>query len=146
MALRRAVPKPHARERMKNRWISKDMWRVVDKRFSARRRTRDQTRIRRLSRSIAASLKGYRRQRVATVGEEVEELLGADPTMPWEAWQRLKGWYTAAVDRVLPPARAILERITTERVNLYSYVPSPGTNIPVSVMPVPVDDSVPTED
>ena len=33
-----------------------------------------------------------------------------------------------------------------ERVDLYSYVPSPGTNIPVTVRPVPVDDSVPTED
>ena len=33
-----------------------------------------------------------------------------------------------------------------ERVNLYSHVPSPGENIPVTVRPVPVDDSVPTED
>ena len=33
-----------------------------------------------------------------------------------------------------------------ERVKLYSYVPSPGTNIPATVRPVPVDGSVPTED
>ena len=33
-----------------------------------------------------------------------------------------------------------------ERVDLYSYVPSPGTNIPISVKPVPVDDSVPMGD
>ena len=65
--------------------------------------------------------------------------------MPREAWQRLKGWYKAAVDCAPPPARSTLERITAERVNLYSYVPSPGTNIPVTVRPVPVDDSVPTE-
>ena len=37
------------------------------------------------------------------------------------------------VNRVPPPARATLERITAERVDLYSYVPSPGENIPVTV-------------
>ena len=31
-------------------------------------------------------------------------------------------------------------------MDLYSYVPSLGTNIPISVKPAPVDDSVPTED
>ena len=39
-----------------------------------------------------------------------------------------------------------LERITAERVDLYSYVPSPGKNIHVSFNPVPVDESVPKED
>ena len=32
-----------------------------------------------------------------------------------------------------------------ERVELYSYVPPLGANIPISVEPFPVDDSVPTE-
>ena len=40
----------------------------------------------------------------------------------------------------------MLEQITAEWVDLYSYVPSPGKNIPVSVKPDPVDESVPTED
>ena len=66
--------------------------------------------------------------------------------MPWEAWKRLKGCYKSAVDRAPPPARATLEWITAERVDLYSYVSSLGTNIPVTVRPVPVEDSVPTED
>ena len=76
----------------------------------------------------------------------MEALLGADLPMPREAWQRLKGWYKAAVDRAPQSARAMLERITEERVDLYSYMPSPGKNIPLSVKPVPVDDSVPTID
>ena len=76
----------------------------------------------------------------------MEALLGADPPMPREARHRLKVWYKAVVDRAPPPARAALERITAERVDLYSYVPSPGTNIPVTVRPVPVDNSVPMED
>ena len=66
--------------------------------------------------------------------------------MPQEAQKQLKGWYKAVVDCAPPPARAMLERITAEQVDLYSYVPSPGTNITVTVRPVPVDDLVPTED
>ena len=89
--LRRAVPKPHARERRKNGWISEDTWRLVDKRVSARRKTKYQSRIRRLSRAITAILKGNMKRRVETAGEEVETLLGADPLMPREAWQRMKG-------------------------------------------------------
>ena len=90
MALRRAVLKPHAREMRKNGWILEDTWRLVDERVSAQRKTKDQLRIRRLSREIAKSLKGDRRRRVEAAGEEAEELLGADPPMPREAWQRLK--------------------------------------------------------
>ena len=124
----------------------KNTWRLVDERFSARRKTKYQSRIRRLSRAIAASLKGDRKRRVETVGEEVETLLGADPPVPREAWRRLKGWYKVLFDRAPPPARATLERITAERVDLYRYVPSLGDNIPVTVRPVQVDNSVPTED
>ena len=54
--------------------------------------------------------------------------------------------YSNTVYRALPPARVTLERITAEKVEMYSYVPSPGANIPISVEPFPLDDSVPTED
>ena len=76
----------------------------------------------------------------------MEELLRADPPMPQEAWQRLKVWYKAAVDRAPLPARATLERVTAERMDLYCYVPYPGNNIPLSVKPFPLDDPLPTED
>ena len=118
--LRRAVPKPHARERRMNEWIYEDTWRLVDERVSTQHGTRVQARIRRLSRAIAASLKGDRKRMVETAGEEVETFIGVDPTNPKEAWRRLKGWYKAAVNRAPPPARATLERITAERVDLYS--------------------------
>ena len=36
-ALRRAVPKPHEREKHKNAWISEETSRLVDERVSARR-------------------------------------------------------------------------------------------------------------
>ena len=140
------MPKPHARDRHKNAWISEETWRLVDERVSARRGTGARMRIRRLGRAIRASLQGDRKRRVETVGQDVETILGEDPPNPKEAWRRLKGWYKAAVNRAPPPARATLERITAERVDLYSYVPSPGENILVTVTLAEVDNSVPMED
>ena len=122
----RAVPKPHARNRYKNAWISEETWRLVNKRVSARRGTGVHMRIRILGRTIRASLQGGRKRRVETAGQDVETLLGEDPLNSKEAWRRLKGWYTAAFNRAPPPARSTLEGITAERVDLYSYVPSPG--------------------
>ena len=145
-ALRRAVPKPHGRDRHKNKWFSEDTWRLVNERVSARRGTGVHARIRRLGRAIRASLQGDRKLRVETAGQEVETLLEEDPPNAKEAWRRLKGWYKAAVNRAPPPARATLERITEERVDLYSYVSSPVENIPVTKAPAEVDNSVPTED
>ena len=69
-----------------------------------------------------------------------------EPPLHREDWHRMKGWYRVAVDRAPPPARITLERITAERVDLYSYVPPPGENTPVSIEPFPVYDSLPTED
>ena len=73
-------------------------------------------------------------------------LLGSDPPLHQEAWHRIKGWYQAAVDRAPPSAWVTLEWITAEWVDLYTYIPSPGANIPIYVEPFPLDDSVPTED
>ena len=70
----------------------------------------------------------------------METLIGADPPNPKEAWRQLKGWYKAAVKRAPPPAQATLEQITAERVDLYSYVSSPGENILAAVKPVGVND------
>ena len=119
-ALRRAVPKPHARDRQKNAWISEETWRLVDERVSVRRGTGVHMSIRRLGRAIRASLQGDSKRRVEAAGLEVETLMGGDPLNPKEAWRRLKGWYKAAVNRSLLPDRATLEQITAERVDLYS--------------------------
>ena len=58
----------------------------------------------------------------------------------------MKGWYRDMVECAPLPSWVTLDRIMVDRVDLYSYVPPPGENIPVSVKPFPVDDSVPTED
>ena len=90
-ALRRETPNQKAWEARKNAWISEDMWRLIDEGVSTRQKPeKGQTRIWRLIRAIAASLKGDSRRRVETARAEVEQLLGADPSMPQEMWQRLK--------------------------------------------------------
>ena len=63
-ALRRAVTKPHERDKHKNTWISEETWRLADERVSVRRGTRVRARIRRLGQAIQASLKGDRKRRV----------------------------------------------------------------------------------
>ena len=146
VALRRAMPKPHGRDRHKNEWISEETWRLVDERVSAQRGTGVHARIRRLGRAIRAILQGDRKRRVEIAVQEVETLLGEDPSNTKETWRRLKGCYKAAVNRAPPPARATLERITAEWVDLYSYVSSPGEKLPVTVAPAEVYNSVPTED
>ena len=103
-------------------------------------------RLQRLGRAFRESLKGDRKRRVEDVGKDVEALLGGDPPNAKEAWRRMKGWYKADVNRAPPPARDTLERITVERVELYSHMPTPGDNIPVTVTPSEIDDLVPTED
>ena len=76
----------------------------------------------------------------------MDALLGSDPPLHREDWHQIKWWYRAAVERAPPPAQVTLERITAERVELYSYVPPPRANTPVFVDPLPVDGLVPTED
>ena len=98
--------------------ISEETWKLVDERVTMRRKARDRTGMRRLGRSIQASLKGDRRRRVEETGSAVESLLKEDPPNAKETWQRMKGWYQAAAKRGPPPARATLERITAERTEL----------------------------
>ena len=144
-ALGRAVPKPQTWYTRKNAWISEATWRLVDERVYARQDpAKDQSLIRRLGRAVAEILKSYRQHRAEKAGEEVEALLGLDPPLHREAWKWIKGWYQAAVGRAPPPAWVTLEQITVDRLELYSYVLPPGADIPISVEPLPVDDSVPT--
>ena len=49
-------------------------------------------------------------------------------------------------DRTPPPARVTLKQITVERIALYCLALPPRDNIPISAKPLPVEDSVLTED
>ena len=99
----------------------------------------------RLGKEVKKILAEDRRRRADEAEVEVEALVEADPPLIQEAWYRIQGWYKAAVDRSLPPARATLKRITAERVVLYSRVPPRGYSIPVEIKPFEVEDGVPYE-
>ena len=119
----------------------------MDKRVSVRRYiAKYQALVRRLGRAIKASLREDRKKRAEEAEEEVDTLLGPYPPLHWEAWHRIKGWYKAAVDCALPPSWVTLGPITAQRVELYIYIPPPGTNIPIYVQPFLVEDLVPTKD
>ena len=61
----------------------------------------------------------------------METILGLFPPLHQESWHRIKGWYKAAFGHATLPDRVTLERITAERVELYSYIPPPGMNVPI---------------
>ena len=68
--LPRAIPKPKAMEPHKNAWILATTWRLIDERFSTRQDpARDQALIRRLVRSINASLMEDMRRQTEDAGE-----------------------------------------------------------------------------
>ena len=146
VALQRAVLKPKSQYARKKMWILETTWIIFKERVSAiQDPARDQSLILRLVCAIAEIFKGFWRRWAEEAGEEVEKVFGLYPPLR-EAWHHMKGWYWAAVYHSLPPAWVTLERITAERVDLYMYVPPVGDNIPVSVDPFPVEDSVPAED
>ena len=58
----------------------------------------------------------------------------------------MKGWYRDVVDHGPPPTRVNLDQITAERVDLYCQVPPQGENIPVSIDPFQLEESIPMED
>ena len=88
----RAVPKAQPREARRNAWISESMWRLIDKRVSARRDPRyGKAFKRRLGKEVQKSLATDRRRRADEAGAEVEALVKADPPLIQEACYRLQG-------------------------------------------------------
>ena len=56
------------------------------------------------------------------------------------------GGYRDTVYHALPPACITLDRIMSDREELYRAVPPSVENIPTSVLPSYIDDSIPTEE
>ena len=122
------------------------MWRLVDERVSARWDPRYGRAFKRQPGiAVKASLAADWKRRADEGGSEVEVLAKADPPLIQEAWYRIQGWYKAAADRTPPPARVTLNRITAERVVMYSRALPPGENTPVQIDPFEVEDKVPDE-
>ena len=99
-----------------------------------------------MGKAVQASLAKDQRRRVEEAGAEVEALVKADPPLIQEACYRLQGGYKVAVDRAPPPAQSTPKRVIAERVALYSRIPPPVDNIPVTIEPFAVEDGVPAEE
>ena len=80
-SLQRAVPKAKAQEARRNTLISKETWRLVDERVSARQDSeKGQALNRRLGRAIKASLAADQRRRADEAGERGGDAGGGGPT------------------------------------------------------------------
>ena len=143
--LKERIPKVGPRELKRNAWISEGTWQLIDQRIALRRQRRgDQQMCRGLGRRIKASLKEDRRRRAAEAGEQIEACINHRNPDWKEAWGILKGWYRDASDRAPPPARATIEKVTQERVDLCSRRDPVGEPIEV-VLEAPFDiiDDIP---
>ena len=133
--LRGAVPNFPLWGRVRQAWILPETWRLVDEKIVVRR-DRLQQSVRSLGRRINASLRGGRQHRAAEAGASVRPLLASDLPLVKEVWIRMRGgtkmWLTPH-----PPSRVTIERMMSERVELYRHFPPPGRPIPIEVTPSP---------
>ena len=96
------VERPTPKTLKANGWIRPSTWSLIDRKAGLEREGRLHQRVRRkLVREIKGSLKDDRRHQTKAVGEKIVGLLDAGKLA--EAWGTLKGWYTAASERVLKP-------------------------------------------
>ena len=93
-----------------------------------------------LGRNIKASFHGGHHRREAGAGAAVDYLLASDPPLVKDVWIWMLGCYKDVFDPPSPPARVTIERMTSDRVELYCHVPPTGRPIPVEVTPLPVED------
>ena len=91
-------------------------------------------------------LKADRQPKTEEVVREVEIVLYSDTPLHKEAWHLMKNWYRATVNHALPHHWLTLKRITVEGVVLYRQLQPPEGNIPISLEPLSVKESVPTKD
>ena len=75
--------------------------------------------------------------------EAIEKILAAEQKQ--EAWKRILSWYRQASGGKALPSREHLDRIATEKTELYRCRPPEGLRVPILVMPSEVEYIVPEE-
>jgi hypothetical protein len=142
--LQQDVVRPPPRERLANKWITDETWKIVDKRTLLRQKgILSQATARSLGREIKARLKADRLLRAKTTASNIEGYLAAGEFV--EAWRHLKGWYRSAEDRPPKPCRETLAKQTQERIDLYAARTPHGEMLPFHVNPALVPDAAPTD-
>ena len=95
---------------------------------------------------LPESLAGIQEVTVQVSGVEgggIEKFLASDQKE--EAWKRIASWYRKASGRQAPPLREHLDRITTERAEIYRCRPPEELHGTILVTPSEVEDRVPEE-
>ena len=128
-------------------WISDASWRLVDQKNALCRLPGplNYTEYRRLTRRLKASFQEDRKQRTATAGALAEAELNQDPPRIKEAWNIIRRWFITVEDRPLPPSREDLQKVTNDRIKLYTKS-LPPDRIPILVAQFDIDDVVPEPD
>ena len=70
-------------------------------------------------------------------------LMAADQMQ--EAWNRISQWYRHVIGRQAQLPRESLDRIMTEREDIYRCRPPEGLPVPILVTPAEVEDRIPLE-
>ena len=60
-----------------------------------------------------------------------------------DTWNRISSWYRKTSGGKAPPSRGHMDRIATDRAELYRFRPPEGLRVPVMVTPEEVEDGVP---
>ena len=103
------------------------------------------TEYRRLTRSLKASFQEDRKRWAATAGALAEVELNQDPPRIKEAWNIIRRWFIIVDNRPLPPSREDLQKVTNDRIKLYTKS-LPPDRIPILVASFDIDDVVPEPD
>ena len=86
-------------------------------------------------------MQGNRTIRVREAGEAIEEILASDQNQ--EAWKHITSWQSQASEGQAIPLREHLDRIATERAEMYRCRPPEGLRIPILVTTAEVEYGVP---
>ncbi len=80
----------------------------------------------------------------ASVDSAIEAELARENVQ--KAFRHLKGWYWAVTEMQAKPCFQTMERQTAERVDLYARRQPPGGGLLILIVPVAVNDGVPSDD
>ena len=112
-------PIPKVEQQSKS-WVFDAPWRIIDQKNVLRRLPGRLNQIvsRHLTRRLKASFIEDRKRRATTAGALVEAEL--DQGKIKEAWNVIRRWFISVEDRPLPPSREDLQKVTNDRIKLYS--------------------------
>jgi hypothetical protein len=139
------IQAPEVDRQAKQPWISKNTWKLIDKRTSKSKTNSFQPGERqRLARRIKRALNRDRKQRTENAGNAIEQHLKSGRLKA--AWNVLQRWYKHSGDRPPRPTRTDLNNTSNEYRTLYQTTQPPGEPFTTHIdTPFPVDDDIPTE-